>query len=431
MRNLAELDKAHVWHPFTQHAVWNAAEPLIIERAEGNWLIDVEGRRYLDGVSSLWTNVHGHRHPKIDEAIRRQLDKVAHSTLLGLTHPTAIELAARLVRIAPPGLEKVFYSDSGATSVEVALKMAFQYHQQTGNPQRTRFAALRDAYHGDTIGAVSVGSVDLFHAVYKPLLFDAIALPAPVTPGGDEEEACLRRALAILEEHGRELAAFVFEPLVQGAAGMKMHSPRFLRTLCERARELGVLLVADEVAVGFGRLGTMFAMEQVGVSPDFLCLAKGISGGYLPLAATLATQAVYDGFLGAPTAYKQLFHGHTYTGNPLACAAGLASLDVFEEEHVLARVSRSEQELAVLFGRLRTQAGVTGIRHKGVMAGIDVEGPPGTGHAVAMACRPRGAITRPLGNTLVLNPPLSLEGADLTRLVEIVSDAIADVVATV
>lgn len=435
---LATLDKAHLWHPFTQHQAWNATEPLIIESAEGSTLIDVRGNRYIDGVSSLWTNVHGHRHPKIDAAIVAQLGRVAHTTLLGLSHPPAIELAARLAEIAPWGLDRVFFSDDGSTAVEVALKIAFQYHQQAGDPRRTKFATLTDAYHGDTLGAVSIGAIDLFHRVYKPLLFPSIALPAPVSPRGDEEATCLAAALALLETNGEDLAAFVFEPLVQGAAGMKMHSPAFLATLMEAARGKGVLLVADEVAVGFGRTGTMLAMDQVGVAPDFLCLAKGLSGGYLPIAATITTDAVYNGFLADPGAYKQLFHGHTYTGNPLACAAALASLDLFDAEQTLDRVRDHEAVLGRMLDHLRGNPSVGAIRHKGVMVGIDLCAPDGsaldpgalTGHRVAMACRPRGAIIRPLGDTLVLNPPLAIAPSELVRLVHIVEDAIADVTGT-
>jgi adenosylmethionine-8-amino-7-oxononanoate aminotransferase len=432
---LAALDHAHLWHPFTQHQEWFGLEPLIVARAEGSWLVDVQGRRYLDGVSSLWTTVHGHRHPDLDRALRAQLDAVAHSTLLGLTHPPAIQLAVELVRRAPPGLRRVFYSDDGSTSVEVALKMAFQYHHNRGSRARTRFACLRDAYHGDTLGSVSVGAIDLFHSLYRPLLFDAVVLPAPTTPGGDEEERCLAEGLALLREHGAHLAALVYEPLVQGAAGMKLHSARFLERLLAEARAQGALLVADEVAVGFGRLGTLFASEQVAVPPDLLCVAKGLAAGYLPLAATLATEEVFSAFLGDPAAHVQLFHGHTFTGNPLACAVALESLALFDRDGVLARVRRLEGVLAEALARLATEPGVAAIRHRGVMVGIDLRRADGSafpaadriGHRVAMACRPRGAIVRPLGDTLVLNPPLSLSDDEARQLVAIVRDAIADV----
>jgi adenosylmethionine---8-amino-7-oxononanoate aminotransferase len=433
---LARLDHRHLWHPFTQQQAWEAAgEPLIVERAEGNVLVGTDGRRYLDGVSSLWTNVHGHRHPDLDRALREQLDKVAHSTLLGLSHPPAIALAAALAASAPPGLQRVFYSDNGSTAVEVALKMAFQLHRNRGETRRTRFAALRHGYHGDTLGAVSVGSIDLFHEVYRPLLFDAVALPSPDEPGGIEEQACLEQAEALLGQHGDEIAALVFEPLVQGAAGMRMHSPAFIRRLCEVAREQGALLVADEVAVGFGRLGTLFAMEQVGVSPDMLCVAKGIAGGYLPLAATLTTDAVYEAFLAEPAAYRQLFHGHTFSGNPLACAVALESLALFERNGVLQHVGRLERALGAALADLRALRWVRSIRHRGVMVGIDLAQPDGqpfpveatVGHRVAMATRAHGAITRPLGDTLILNPPLSLSLDEAHELVDIAGRAIRDV----
>jgi len=429
---LAALDHAHLWHPFTPQLRWTQAEPLIVERAEGNELIDVHGRRYLDGVSSLWTNVHGHRHPALDRAVQGQLEKVAHSTMLGLTHPPAIELAARLAQITPDGLTRTFFSDNGSTATEIALKMAYQFQQQTGETERKRFAALRDAYHGDTLGAVSVGNIDLFHEVYRPLLFDAVALPAPVRPGGDEEADCLEVALNRLDAHAHELAAIIVEPLVQGAAGMKMHSVDYLRPLLQRAREHGILVIADEVAVGFGRLGTTFAMEQVGIAPDLLCLAKGLSGGYLPLAATVTTERVYEGFLAAPEAYKQFFHGHTFTGNPLACAVSLANLDLFDDD-LLTHVEQLTDALAQALERhVAPHPCCADIRQHGVMVGIDLQGADGAaadgqaGHQLAMATRRHGAITRPLGNTLVLNPPLRLRLDEAERLVHSVATAMDD-----
>ncbi|NCG20885.1 MAG: adenosylmethionine--8-amino-7-oxononanoate transaminase [Rhodobacterales bacterium] len=435
MATLTELDHRHLWHPFTQQRDWMRNKPLIIERAEGNYLIDVQGNRYLDAVSSLWTNVHGHRVPEIDQAIRDQLDKVAHSTLLGLSHPPAILLATRLVELAPDGLQRVFFSDNGSTSTEVALKMAFQYQQQIGQTKRTQFASLRDAYHGDTIGAVSVGSIDLFHQVYRPLLFEGLALPAPVQSGGEEEAACLERALTLLEAQADTLACLIVEPLVQGAAGMKMHSPYFLKTLLERARALGVLVAVDEVATGFGRTGTLFAVEQADFTPDFMCMAKGIAGGYLPLAATLTTEKVYEAFLAEPEAYKQFFHGHTFTGNPLACAAAMASLDLFDRNNSLAHASDIADEFTQGLHQVAALDSVRAVRQTGLMIGIDLAGPDGAppapgayaGHAVAMAARPLGAILRPLGNTVVINPPLSFTLDQVDALIDITTRAIKQV----
>ena len=322
--DLAAADRAHLWHPFTQQRGWAEEEPLVVERAEGTDLIDIDGRRYIDGVASLWCNVHGHRHPRIDAAVRAQLDSVAHSTMLGLSHRPAIELARRLVELAPPGLTRVFYSDSGSTAAEIALKMAFQYWRQRGE-ERPRFVALRMAYHGDTIGSVSVGGIDLFHSLYGPLLFDTLK----ASPGDLDDVDRL------LGEHAGEVAAVIMEPLVQGAAGMLMHPKGYLRGVRELCDRHDVLLILDEVATGFGRTGRMFACEHEDVAPDLLCLAKGITGGYLPLAATLAKERIYEGFLGEFEEFRTFFHGHTYTGNPLACAAALATLDVFEEERTL------------------------------------------------------------------------------------------------
>ncbi len=414
-----QLDHDHLWHPFTQQRDWCEADPLVIERAQGTDLIDSDGRRYIDGVSSLWCNVHGHRHPGIDAALRDQLARVAHSTMLGLTHPPGAELAARLVDLSPGGLERVFYSDSGSTAVEVALKMAFQYWQQRGGQhvRRSSYVRLRDAYHGDTIGSVSVGGIDLFHAKYKPLLFGSHA----AEPG---DVADMERILAAHEE---EVVAVVVEPLVQGAAGMLVHPPGYLKAVRELCNRHGLLLICDEVATGFGRTGTMFACEQEDVAPDFLCLAKGLTGGYLPLAATLTTERVYEGFLGAPEDLRTFFHGHTYTGNPLACAAALANLRAFEHERTLLRLRPKVRLLDELLGEVASMDAVAEVRGRGFMVGIDLgEHDPAqrVGQRVALAARERGAIVRPLGDVIVLMPPLAISKGDLRRLVEITAASI-------
>jgi adenosylmethionine-8-amino-7-oxononanoate aminotransferase len=415
----AQLDRDHLWHPFTQQQGWVEEEPLTIVRAEGSDLIDSDGRRYVDGVSSLWCNVHGHRHPGIDAAVREQLDSVAHSTMLGLSHPGAAELAAKLVELAPPGLSRVFYSESGSTATEIALKMAFQFQQQRGGQhrRRTSFVHLREAYHGDTIGSVSVGGIDLFHATYRPLLFQTHA----AEPG---DAADLERILSCHEE---EIAALIVEPLVQGAAGMLVHPPGYLREARELCDRFGVLMICDEVATGFGRTGTMFACEQEGVEPDLLCLAKGLTGGYMPLAATMATERIYAGFLGAPEEGRTFFHGHTYTGNPLACAAALASLAAFEEERTLERLQPKIALLGELLESVEAMPEVAEVRRRGTMVGIDL----GThdpalrlGHQVALEARKRGAVIRPLGDVVVLMPPLAISEADLRRLVEITAASI-------
>jgi adenosylmethionine---8-amino-7-oxononanoate aminotransferase len=414
--DLAAADRAHLWHPFTQQRGWAEEEPLIVERAEGTDLIDATGRRYIDGVSSLWCNVHGHRHPRVDAAVRDQLDRVAHSTMLGLTHRPGIELARRLVELAPPGLTRVFYSDSGSTAAEIALKMAFQYWRQRGE-ERPRFVALRMAYHGDTIGSVSVGGIDLFHSLYRPLLFDTLK----ASPGD------LDGMERLLFAHADEVAAVIMEPLVQGAAGMLVHPEGYLRGVRDLCDRYGVLLILDEVATGFGRTGRMLACEHEGVAPDLLCLAKGITGGYLPLAATLATERIYEGFLGEFEELRTFFHGHTYTGNPLACAAALATLDVFEEERTLERLARKIELLGELLEPLAAHPAVREVRRCGFMTGIELAGYPlrlRMGHRVTLEARRRGAIVRPLGDVVVLMPPLSISPEELRRLVAITADSI-------
>jgi adenosylmethionine-8-amino-7-oxononanoate aminotransferase len=417
---LGEIDQHHLWHPFTPMRMWRESAPLIIAGAEGNELIDTDGRRYLDGVSSLWCNVHGHRHPTIDEAVRAQLDRVAHSTLLGLGNVPAIELAARLIEIAPPGLTRVFYSDSGSTAVEIALKLAFQFQQLGGDSRRTRFLVLDNAYHGDTIGSVSLGGIDLFHRIFQPLLFHTLRI-APTMDA-------LERAFS---EHGTDLAGFVLEPLIQGAGGMLLQPAGFLR----RARELcsahGTLLICDEVATGFGRTGTMFACEQERVRPDLLCLAKGISGGYLPLAATLATESLFERFLGAAEERRTFFHGHTYTGNPLACAAGIASLDVFARDQTLAKLQPKIARVSDLLARqIRPLSAVADIRQLGLMVGIELRdaGPVArpTGVRVCAAARTQGVILRPLGPVVVWMPPLSITSTQIDLLAEVTRDAIRE-----
>ncbi|HET9103362.1 MAG TPA: adenosylmethionine--8-amino-7-oxononanoate transaminase [Solirubrobacteraceae bacterium] len=425
MRSTSDLiaaDRRHVWHPFTQQQGWCEEEtPLIIARAEGFDLYDTDGNAYLDGVSSLWCNVHGHHHPVIDAAIHAQLDRVAHSTMLGLTHEPAIVLAERLAAIAPGDLQRVFYSESGSTAVEIALKMAFQWWAQHGQTQRTRFICLENAYHGDTVGAVSVGGIELFHSLYRPLLFDALSARA-----GDAEHM-----EALLAEHGDEVAAVIVEPLVQGAAGMLMQPEGYLREVRRLCDRHGVLLICDEVATGFGRTGRMFACEHEDVVPDLMCVAKGLTGGYLPLAATLATERIYEGFLGRFEEFRTFFHGHTYTGNPLACAAALATLDVFESERTLAGLpARIDALDRALRERVAPLDGVAEIRRRGLMVGIELTADDPAerlGHAVTLAARARGAIVRPLGDVVVLMPAPSMPESELARLVAITADAIAAV----
>lgn len=429
---LERWDRELVWHAFTQMA---EHQPFLIQRAEGCTLYDLDGRAYLDGVSSLWCNVHGHRHPHIDAAIRRQLDLVAHITLLGMAHPVTVQLARKLVEIAPAGLQHVFYSDSGATAVEVALKMAFQYWQQceTPQPMKKKFLAFDNAYHGDTIGSVSVGGVARFHEMFKPLLFEVLRAPTPTMyrlPAGVTRETAANYYLHIVEQtlqtHHAELAAVVVEPLMQCAAGMILHPPGFLRGLRDLTTKYNVLLIADEVAVGMGRTGKMFACEQEGVGPDLLCLAKGLTGGYLPLAATLATDQIWRAFLGTYESSRTFFHGHTYGGNPLGAAAAVATLEVFENERTLENLQPKIARLAEHLQRIAKQPHVGDIRQLGFIAGIELvrdratqeafpwserRGQRGCNHAIE-----QGVWLRPLGNVVVIMPPLSVTLEELDRI---------------
>jgi adenosylmethionine-8-amino-7-oxononanoate aminotransferase len=424
-----------VWYPFTQMQEFADHSPLVITRAQGCWLEDTEGKRYLDGISSLWTNVHGHRHPAIDRAINEQMDRVAHTTMLGLTHPGGIELARELVKLAPDGLSRVFYSDSGATAVEIALKMAYQYWQLRGEKQRFMFLKLSEAYHGDTIGAVSLGGMDLFHERFGRLLFDTVKVPTPHlyrhSFTAENEEDIIERYFALsadlIEKHAGQACGFVIEPLIQGAAGMIVHPPGYLKHIRELTRKYNMLLVADEVAVGFGRTGKMFASDWEDVSPDLLCLGKGITGGYMPLAATMATEEIFSTFLGGFGELKTFFHGHTYTGNPLACSAALASLKLFEQEKTLdaSVFGPKAQRYSDGMKRLELLEHVGSVRYMGMMGGVELVRDKRTkepypfderiGYQVAMEARKEGVLLRPLGDVIVLMPPLavSLDELDL------------------
>ncbi|MCC6158444.1 MAG: adenosylmethionine--8-amino-7-oxononanoate transaminase [Deltaproteobacteria bacterium] len=442
--DLAARDRRHIWHPFTQMREWMESDVLVIERGEGVDLIDANGRRYLDGVSSLWTNVHGHRHPTIDAAIRDQLDRIAHSTLLGLASSASIEFADRLCALLPESLSRVFFSDNGSTAAEVALKIAFSYFRHRGETGRTSFITFDGAYHGDTIGSVSVGAIELFHENYRPLLFPTRVLPYPHCyrcPFGLERETCESACFGQIERRieavGKECVAIVIEPLVQGASGMRKAPPGFLRLLRSLADRHGLLLIVDEVATGFGRTGTMFAFEQEDARPDLLALAKGITGGYLPLAVTIAREHIFEAFLGEYDEFKTFFHGHTYTGNPLACAAGLGTLRVFDEERTLESLPNLIRVMSDALGPLREHPHVGEIRQTGLMVGIEIVRdrrakspfpvPARAGHRVCMATRDHGVIIRPLSDVVVLNPPLAIPEDRIRELVAVTARCIDDV----
>jgi adenosylmethionine---8-amino-7-oxononanoate aminotransferase len=423
---LTRWDQKYLWHPFTQQAEWAGREPIIIESGQGVWLRDTQGRRFIDGASSLWVNVFGHRRKELDQALQRQLRKIAHSTFLGLSHEPAIRLAKQLITLAPKPLSRVFYSDNGSTAVEVALKMAYQYWQLSGKKNKTKFVSLKEGYHGDTIGSVSVGGVDLFHERFRGMLFKGWQVEAPKS-----------EIDTILSRHHASVAAVILEPLVQGASGMRLIPKGYLAHVARLCKRYNVLLIVDEVATGFGRTGTMFAVEQENVSPDFLCVAKSITGGYLPLAATLTHEKIYRKFLGRYDEFKAFFHGHTYTANPLACAVALANLDLYRKENLLGNVRARAGQMAKKFNRLNFHPHVKEVRQVGLMAGIELiqdkaEGksyPTGRrmGLRVCDAALKRGVWLRPLGDVIVLMPPLIISEKELAFLLQALEEAIQEV----
>ncbi|HUS46797.1 MAG TPA: adenosylmethionine--8-amino-7-oxononanoate transaminase [Phycisphaerae bacterium] len=434
---LAEADKAFVWHPFTAMGQWLADDPLIVAAADRFELIDTGGRRYIDGFGSLWCNLHGHRVGQIDEAIRRQLDSAAHTTLLGFGSPPSIELATRLVEITPAGLKKVFYSDSGATAVEVALKMAFQYYRNVGQDRR-RFLALRQGYHGDTVGSVSLGGIELFHGVFGPLLFDTTFVDCPNPYRHPAGEAAGETVLGQIDEFlGRspgEYCAVVMEPLIQAAGGMLTHPQGFLASVRELTRRHDVLLIADEVATGFCRTGRLFACEHEGVEPDLMCLGKGLTGGYLPVAATMTTQEIFDAFRGEPHEGRTFYHGHTYTGNALGCAAAVASIDLIFSSGLPASLPAKVDYVRRRLGELADHPHVGDIRQCGLMVGIELVADRGTkrpfdprrgvGAAVCGRARGHGLIIRPLGDVIVLMPAPAMDAATLERMMSAVVETV-------
>jgi len=437
-------DSEHVWHAFTQMANY---EPLVIDSASGCVLTDMQGNTYIDAVSSLWCNVHGHQHPVINAAIRKQLDQVAHVTSLGMSNPTTIQLAKRLVDVTPAGLNHLFFSGDGSSSVEVAMKMAFQYWQQRSDPQpnKTKYIALGSAYHGDALGSVSVGGVQRFHEMFKPLLFDVLRiaspdtyrLPADVAKPQDATQYYLNQLESLLQQHHSTIAAMIIEPVVQGAAGMIMQPLGYLAGVRQLTQKHDVLLIADEVAVGFGRTGAMFACNHENIQPDLMCLAKGLTGGYITMAATLATTEIWNAFLGDPA--RTFYHGHTYGGNPLAAAAAIANLDIFESEQTMINVHERTEQLADLLRPLADHPHVGDIRQRGLIVAIELvadkdnktpfENLGATGTAVCKAALEQGVWLRPLRDTIVIMPPLSISETEITKIVAAVEHAICGALA--
>jgi adenosylmethionine-8-amino-7-oxononanoate aminotransferase len=447
-KRLEELDKKYIWHPFTQMKEWLGDNPIVIAEGRDCFIKDIYGRWYLDGVSSLWVNIFGHRKKEIDDAIKEQLDRIAHSTLLGLSSVPAITLAEKLVGVVnssfvhhPSSLSKVFYSDNGSTAVEVGLKMAFQYWKHKGVEGKHTFVSLANAYHGDTIGAVSVGGIDIFHKMFEPLLFKTYKAPSPYCyrcelcrDYPDCKLACLDKMEEILKAHSDEIAALIIEPLIQAAGGMITSPPGYLKGVREMCDRYGILMIADEVATGFGRTGKMFACENEEVVPDIMCLSKGITGGYMPLAVTLATDDVYNAFLGEFKDLKTFFHGHSYTGNPLACAAAIACLDIFDKEEVLKNVKGKIGILETWLEDVSDLPYVGDVRNAGMMAGVELVRDKATkeeydweekmGWKVAYHARDNGVFIRPLGNVIVVMPPLSISDTNLIQLLRIIRSSI-------
>jgi adenosylmethionine-8-amino-7-oxononanoate transaminase len=427
-------DLRHVWHPFTAQSAWPDDEPLVIKRAEGMHLYDTDGNRYLDGVSSLWLTVHGHGVPEIDAAIRDQLGHLDHTTFLGLTHEPGIELAERLLDTAPAGLSRVFYAGDGSSAVEAAIKMAFQATAQATGALRPLYIHLAEGYHGDTLGAVSIGGIELFHATYRPILLDTRMVSSPgVLASGQTRAARAAEVLveirAVFEREGDHVCAVVIEPLVQAAGGMLTHDPTFVRGVRALCDEFGALMVVDEVATGIGRTGRMWAVDHVDVTPDLMTCGKGLTGGYLPLSAVLARESVYEAFLGAPSQARTFFHGHSYTANPLCCAAALANLALMAERGTVAHGARVGERIGTLLKDIEQYDGVREVRRVGTMTGIEVEAvTERTGFAVCQAARRRGVWVRPLGDVVVLMPPLAIGDDDLETLCGVVDESIREVV---
>ena len=428
---IKSYDLDYIWHPFTQMKDYLNEEPLVIEDSDGVFLIDSDGNRYIDGVSSLWVNIHGHKVSKINSAIKKQVDKVAHSTLLGITNPSASLLAKKLIDISPKGLKKVFYSGDGASAVEVALKMAFQYWLIKGKPKKSKFVCLKGGYHGDTLGAVSVGGIDSFHSTFKPLLFESYQVSSY-----NSSDLTITELKTLFGEKADSVAALIIEPYVQAAGGIKVAKDGYLKEISKLCKKYDVLLILDEVATGFGRTGEMFACDHDNVTPDILVLGKGLTGGYLPLSATITTSQIFETFLGDHEEMKAFFHGHSYSGNPIACSAAIANLEIFEDEKTIIKAKKTikifEDELKEFSGLKH----VSGIRNKGLMAGIDLKKDPKNDvpyelkdritKKVCDIARREGVLIRPLGDTIVIMPPISIKQKELKMLTKSIYKSIKE-----
>ncbi len=441
---LSKIDLQYIWHPCSQMKDYETLPPIVIDHGKGVYLYDKNGKRYLDVVSSWWCNLLGHCNEKISARMKQQLDKLEHVIFANFTHEPAIQLCERLVQILPKGLCKFNFSDNGSAAIECALKMAFQYQYQTGHPEKKRFMALSEGYHGETIGALSVGGLDLYAEIYKPMLMDIVRVEAPDCyrcPYGECRDTCqcecFQQAEEALSKYGQEIAAFIMEPLVQGSAGMRIYPPLYLKKLREACDRYGVLLIADEIATGFGRTGKLFACDHAGITPDILCMSKGLTGGYLPMAITVTTQEIYDAFYDDYNKGKAFMHSHTYSGNPLACSAALAVQDILEEEQILEHAAQRADYLhEQLMNALGDHPNVGEIRHIGLINGIELVADRKTktpfpsedrvGYQIYKRALQEGVIFRPLGDVIYFNPPLIIKEEEIDEAVAVCKKVITE-----
>ncbi len=441
---LSKIDLQYIWHPCSQMKDYETLPPIVIDHGKGVYLYDKNGKRYLDVVSSWWCNLLGHCNEKISARMKQQLDKLEHVIFANFTHEPAIQLCERLVQILPKGLCKFNFSDNGSAAIECALKMAFQYQYQTGHPEKKRFMALSEGYHGETIGALSVGGLDLYAEIYKPMLMDIVRVEAPDCyrcPYGECRDTCqcecFQQAEEALSKYGQEIAAFIMEPLVQGSAGMRIYPPLYLKKLREACDRYGVLLIADEIATGFGRTGKLFACDHAGITPDILCMSKGLTGGYLPMAITVTTQEIYDAFYDDYNKGKAFMHSHTYSGNPLACSAALAVQDILEEEQILEHAAQRADYLhEQLMNALGDHPNVGEIRHIGLINGIELVADRKTktpfpsedrvGYQIYKRALREGVIFRPLGDVIYFNPPLIIKEEEIDEAVAVCKKVITE-----
>jgi len=429
-------DLSTLWHPCTQMKDHETLPLIPIRRGEGVWLEDFAGKRYLDAISSWWVNLFGHANPRINAAVREQLEQLEHVILAGFTHEPVVELSERLIELTPSNLTRCFYADNGSAAVEVALKMSFHYWRNQGQPQKTKFVTLQDSYHGETLGALAVGDVALYKETYAPLLMQTLTAPSPAgcyAEAGESYEDYARRQFvameALLEQHAHEIAAVIAEPLVQCAGGMRMYHPVYLSLLREACDKYNVFMIADEIAVGFGRTGTLFACEQAGISADFLCLSKGLTGGYLPLSVVLTTDNIYQAFYDDYTKLNAFLHSHSYTGNPLACRAALATLDIFAQDNVIENNRNLAQVMSEAALSLKEHPHVSEVRQQGMILAIEMVKDKATrqpypwqerrGLQVYQYALEKGALLRPLGNVIYFMPPYIITPEQIHQLAEI------------